>query len=138
MKKFITILLSFAAMMLLASCNKSTPDEPAPPEPFTVEMAETSVHISVSSEGALEYVAANYKDVVHVSLPFLENITLTDEYDTETGTGVIHFSTSSVHRSSITAKLSFNDGTDTVEKDILIQTSSSWSIEPDNPIEATE
>ena len=140
MKKFIytSILVAFATMMLMASCTKLTTDDPAPPEPFAVELTQTSVLISVTMDGAVDYVATNYKDAVHVSLPSVENIILTDEYDPLSGKGVIHITTSRVFKSSVTAKILFNDGTDTVEKDIIIETRSSWSIEPDNPLNAIE
>ena len=140
MKKFIyiTTIIAFAALVIAASCSRLTPDTPEPPGPFTVEMLQTSVHISVSTEGAVSYLASNGKGDVSLTLPTVDGVSLSDEYDPETGRGVIHFSTTSIYNSSVTARFVFDDGTDTVEKDVLIQTSSSWSIEPDDPIEATE
>ena len=135
MKKviYITTIIALAALMTATSCNKQTPDRP-----FTVEMAQTSVNISASAEGIVDYVATNYSAAVHVTLPSIENITLSDEYDPATGKGVIHIATSSICKSYVMAKILFTSGSDKIEKYIIIETKSAWAIEPDNPSSTTE
>ena len=130
MKTIRFFILAAAAIAMACGCEKQGAS-------LNIALDKESVKISASKTDAIEYTAKGYEGTVTVTLSQLASeISIQNSFDTKTGKGTVSFSTESkTDKKYDILPLTFQDTKNSIEKNISVDISSSWSVTPDDPKE---
>lgn len=127
MKRIITSLLIAATALLSFQCTKQQ-------DPFEVSVGQEAIKLKAGTPVSVSYTVINNAGNVSVSLsPAIDGITLENSFSGTTGT--ITFNTTLTESLDQETHLIFNDTKDVVETPLKIHVSSSWNIDPSDPVQ---